>query len=66
MKTTTYTIMGQLMSDNVAMLYSWTGAKQKKEKLEESPLRKIIESKFNIYVKYICIYHPIFGNVFIK
>lgn len=43
-KTTTYTIMGKLMSDNVAMQYSWTGVKQKKEKLEESEFRKVIEN----------------------
>lgn len=49
-KNTTYTIMGKLMTDNVAKHYSWTGAKQNKEKLEESPFRKVLESKFNIYI----------------
>jgi len=36
------------MSDNVAMQYSWTGAKQNKEKFEKSPFRKLAQGKFNI------------------
>jgi len=40
--------MGKLISDNVVMQYSWTGAKQNKKKFEESPLRKLAQSKFNI------------------
>lgn len=40
--------MAKLMSDNVAMQYSWTGAKQNKEKFEESPFLKIAQCKYNI------------------
>lgn len=47
-KSTTYTIMGKLMTDSVAVLYSWTGAKQNKEKFEKSPFCKVLESKFII------------------
>lgn len=48
LKAYTYTIMEKLMSDSVAMLYSWTGAKQNKEKFEKSPFSKILESKIII------------------
>lgn len=48
-KNTTYTIMAHLMSNDVAMLYSWTGAKEHKNKLVESPFRKTLQSKYYLY-----------------
>ncbi|XP_071652451.1 uncharacterized protein [Temnothorax longispinosus] len=43
-KNTTYTLMGILMSDNVAMQYSWTGAKQNKEKFSKSRFHTVLQT----------------------